>query len=85
LGNRPIDLHVGLRPHQRRMAVGITQADLAEAVGLTFQQIQKYESGTNQIVSSRLYEVATALGVARDDERRRPAVLSKARAAVAGS
>ena len=45
------------------MAVGITQTDLAEAVGLTFQQIQKYESGANQIVSSRLYEVATALGV----------------------
>lgn len=45
------------------MALGITQADLAKAVGLTFQQIQKYESGANQIVSSRLYEMATALGV----------------------
>lgn len=45
------------------MAVGITQADLAKAVGLTFQQIQKYESGSNQIVSSRLYELGTALGV----------------------
>ena len=45
------------------MAVGITQADLAKAVGLTFQQIQKYESGANQIVSSRLYELAAVLGV----------------------
>jgi len=63
LGNRQIDLHIGLRLRQRRMALGITQADLAKAVGLTFQQIQKYESGANQIVSSRLYEMATALGV----------------------
>lgn len=45
------------------MAVGITQADLAKAVGLTFQQIQKYESGSNQIVGSRLYELASALNV----------------------
>ena len=41
----------------------MTQAELAKAVGLTFQQIQKYESGSNQIVSSRLYELAAALGV----------------------
>ncbi len=45
------------------MAVGITQADLAKSVGLTFQQIQKYESGSNQIVSSRLYELGAVLGV----------------------
>jgi transcriptional regulator with XRE-family HTH domain len=63
LGNRQIDLHIGLRLRQRRMAVGITQIDLAKAVGLTFQQIQKYESGANQLVSSRLYELASALGV----------------------
>ena len=42
------------------MTLGITQADLAKAVGLTFQQIQKYESGANQLVSSRLYELAAA-------------------------
>jgi transcriptional regulator with XRE-family HTH domain len=63
LGNRQIDLHIGLRLRQRRMALGITQADLAKAVGLTFQQIQKYESGANQLASSRLYEVALALRV----------------------
>ncbi len=45
------------------MARGITQADLAKAVGLTFQQIQKYESGANQLVSSRMYEIADALDV----------------------
>jgi transcriptional regulator with XRE-family HTH domain len=63
LGNRQIDLHVGLRLRQRRMGLGITQAELAKAVGLTFQQIQKYESGANQLVSSRLYEIASVLGV----------------------
>jgi len=63
LGNRRIDAHVGLRLRQRRMAMGMKQADLANAVGLTFQQIQKYESGSNQIVSSRLYELGVALDV----------------------
>lgn len=63
LGSHQIDLHIGLRLRQRRMALNITQAELAEAVGLTFQQIQKYESGTNQIVSSRLYELAAVLRV----------------------
>lgn len=63
MGNRQIDLHIGLRLRQRRMALSITQAELAQAVGLTFQQIQKYESGANQIVSSRLYELAAVLRV----------------------
>lgn len=63
VGNRQIDLHIGLRLRQRRMVMGITQAELAKAMGLTFQQIQKYESGANQVVSSRLYELASALGV----------------------
>ena len=45
------------------MGSGVTQADLAEAVGLSFQQIQKYESGANQLVCSRLYELASVLGV----------------------
>lgn len=45
------------------MALGITQTQLAKAVGLTFQQIQKYESGANQLVSSRLYELASVLRV----------------------
>jgi len=63
LGNRQIDAHIGLRLRQRRLALGITQAELARAVGLTFQQIQKYESGANQLVCSRLYDLAAALGV----------------------
>jgi transcriptional regulator with XRE-family HTH domain len=63
LENRQIDGHIGVRLRQRRMTVGITQSDLARSVGLTFQQIQKYESGSNQIVSSRLYELAAVLGV----------------------
>lgn len=63
LENRQIDGHIGVRLRQRRMTVGITQSDLAKGVGLTFQQIQKYESGSNQIVSSRLYELAAVLGV----------------------
>ena len=63
MGNRQIDLHVGLRLRQRRMDLGMTQAELAKAVGLTFQQIQKYESGANQLVSSRLYELAATLRV----------------------
>jgi transcriptional regulator with XRE-family HTH domain len=63
LGDRQIDLHIGLRLRQRRMALGITQAELAKAVGLTFQQIQKYESGANQLVCSRLYELASVLDV----------------------
>ena len=45
------------------MGSGVTQADLAEAVGLSFQQIQKYESGAIRLVSSRLYEIASVLGV----------------------
>ncbi len=63
MGNRQIDLHIGLRLRQRRTALGITQADLAKAVGLSFQQIQKYESGANQLVSSRPGRAAPVLGV----------------------
>jgi transcriptional regulator with XRE-family HTH domain len=58
-----IDIHVGARMRQRRMLLGMSQTNLGEAVGLTFQQIQKYERGTNRMGSSRLYEFANALDI----------------------
>src|SRR5260221_14471992 len=58
-----VDVHVGARMRQRRTLLGMTQSKLAEAVGLTFQQIQKYERGTNRVGSSRLFEFASVLGV----------------------
>jgi transcriptional regulator with XRE-family HTH domain len=59
----PVDIHVGARLRQRRNLVGLSQTKLSESVGLTFQQIQKYERGTNRISSSRLYEFAKVLAV----------------------
>ena len=59
----PTDKHVGSRVRMRRMALGKSQSWLADAVGLTFQQIQKYEKGTNRISSSRLQQFANLLDV----------------------
>lgn len=59
----PIDLHVGRRMRERRRLIGMTQQGLAEAVGIRFQQIQKYESGANRISASRLWELSNALRV----------------------
>jgi len=59
----PIDVHVGNRIRLRRTLLGISQTTLAEALGLTFQQVQKYESGANRVSSSRLYDVARILDV----------------------
>ena len=56
-----IDVHVGARMRQRRTLLGMSQTKLGDAVGLTFQQIQKYERGSNRISSSRLYEFAKVL------------------------
>lgn len=58
-----IDLHVGSRLRYRRLSLGMSQEALAEAVGLRFQQIQKYEKGQNRIGASRLYRLAVALKV----------------------
>ena len=55
-----IDCHVGRRIRHRRWLIGMTQIALGEAVGITFQQIQKYETGTNRVPVSRLWEIATA-------------------------
>jgi transcriptional regulator with XRE-family HTH domain len=60
----PIDVHVGSRIRLRRTLLGISQERLADAVGLTFQQVQKYEKGANRVSSSRLVDLANALDVA---------------------
>lgn len=59
----PIDLHVGLRLKARRIDMGITQGGLADKVGVTFQQVQKYEKGTNRMSASTLRRASEALGV----------------------
>lgn len=58
-----VDVHVGKRVRQRRWLAGMTQQTLAELVGIKFQQIQKYETGTNRVSASRLWDIAEALGV----------------------
>lgn len=58
-----IDAHVGKRIRLRRTLLGLSQEKLGEALGVTFQQIQKYERGTNRVGASRLYDIATALDV----------------------
>lgn len=58
----PVDVHVGKRVRHRRWLVGITQQQLAEKVGIKFQQIQKYETGANRISASRLWDIAAVLG-----------------------
>jgi transcriptional regulator with XRE-family HTH domain len=59
----PIDVHVGSRVRFRRMLLGMSQEKLGEKLGLTFQQIQKYEKGINRIGASRLFDLAQVLGV----------------------
>ena len=57
----PVDRHVGALIRLKRRALGISQSDLAEALGITFQQVQKYERGSNRVSSSKLYEIAQKL------------------------
>ncbi len=59
----PVDVHVGKRIRHRRWMVGMTQQQLAEQVGIKFQQIQKYETGMNRVSASRLWDIADALSV----------------------
>lgn len=63
VGNDPVDKHVGARVRLRRMLMGMSQEKLGKAVSLTFQQIQKYERGSNRIGSSRLYQFSKVLNV----------------------
>ena len=59
----PVDVHVGARVRLRRMLLGMSQEKLGEHLGLTFQQIQKYEKGINRIGASRLFDLSQVLGV----------------------
>jgi transcriptional regulator with XRE-family HTH domain len=62
-GPDPIDQHVGTRIRGRRVGLRISQTKLGQSIGVTFQQIQKYESGTNRVGASNLFKIAKALGV----------------------
>jgi transcriptional regulator with XRE-family HTH domain len=59
----PVDRHIGSRVRTRRIVLGMSQEKLAEALGLTFQQVQKYEKGANRIGASRLLHIASILDV----------------------
>lgn len=59
----PVDVHVGKRIRHRRWLTGMTQQQLAEQVGIKFQQIQKYETGANRVSASRLWDIADSLTV----------------------
>lgn len=59
----PVDLHIGQRVRHRRWLLGMTQQQLAQSVGIRFQQIQKYESGANRISASRLWDLSQALDI----------------------
>ena len=61
IGPNPVDRHVGLRIRMRRKELGISQERLAESIGLTFQQVQKYERAANRVSASKLWEVSRAL------------------------
>jgi transcriptional regulator with XRE-family HTH domain len=60
---RPVDIHVGRRLRERRSLLGMSQERLAELLGITYQQVQKYERGANRIGSSRLHDIARFLEV----------------------
>ncbi len=59
----PVDVHVGSRVRLRRTLLGMSQEKLGDAIGLTFQQVQKYERGANRVGASRLYDLARVLDV----------------------
>src|SRR6266568_3446549 len=63
IGPRPIDLHVGSRVRMRRLMLKMSQKKLGDALGITFQQIQKYEKGANRIGASRLQHISEVLQV----------------------
>ena len=60
----PVDVQVGRNVRRRRIQLGMSQTALADACGITFQQIQKYENGANRVSASRLWQFAAVLGVA---------------------
>jgi len=62
-GPHPVDRHVGKRVCEKRISLGYNQSDLGRALGLTFQQIQKYEKGANRISASKLHDIAKFFSV----------------------
>ena len=62
-GPNKVDRHIGLRLRSRRLAMQMTQTDLADALGVTFQQVQKYEKGSNRVSASTLMQLAETLKV----------------------
>lgn len=62
----PVDVHIGQRVREFRIAKGMSQTDLANAIGVSFQQVQKYESGANRIGGSRLWLISQSLDVPVD-------------------
>jgi transcriptional regulator with XRE-family HTH domain len=62
-GPTAVDSHVGQKIRARRIFLGMSQTEVADAVGITFQQIQKYERGANRVGASRLQQISDALGV----------------------
>lgn len=89
-GPTPVDAHVGSRMRLRRRMLGLSQEKLGEALGITFQQVQKYERGTNRIGASRLFRLACVMDVPITfffddiDPVRAPAILGGFRSAAAG-
>lgn len=81
-----VDVHVGAQVRQRRRQLGLSQERLADALGLTFQQVQKYERGANRISASKLWDTASFLGVPIDwffrgiEDARAPGVSERAAA-----
>ena len=65
-GPNPVDVHVGAKVKSRRLILGLSQEELAKSIGLTFQQVQKYERGTNRISVSRLVDICRTLKVTVD-------------------
>jgi transcriptional regulator with XRE-family HTH domain len=63
----PTDVQVGARIRARRRALGLSQERLADSLGLTFQQVQKYERGANRVSASKLFEISRTLGLRVDD------------------
>lgn len=62
----PVDVHVGNRIKWRRKVLKMSQQQMADAIGLTFQQVQKYEKGLNRVGASRLWDISRVLGVSMD-------------------
>lgn len=65
-GPHPVDIHVGNKIREARLLCGMSQTKLGTALGVTFQQLQKYEAGTNRVSASSLFEIAQLLGVKPD-------------------